>query len=110
MNGDDNRTIAAPRPRATGLNDDRVTVARQIDGRSRCSVSKVALGHARSGNITEPPSDRWSTRWIIAAVWLVLFVVVAFATAWLATVALVAAFCWVVVREWRRAPRPSIRT
>ncbi len=55
-------------------------------------------------------SDRWSKRWIIAAVWLVLFAVVVFASDWLATVALVAAFCWVVVREWLGAPRPSIRT
>ena len=109
MNGDDN-TTAASRPRATQWSDERVTVAREIHGRSRCSVSKVPLVHARSGNITGPPSDRWSNRWIVAAVWLVLFGLVAFATAWLATVALVAAFCWVVRREWLRAPDPSIRT
>jgi hypothetical protein len=55
-------------------------------------------------------TDHWSPRGLIAATWVVLFLVVLFAPAWLASAAVVGAFCWVAVREWRRAHHPSTRT
>ena len=41
-------------------------------------------------------------RLLIAGVGVLVFAVVLFATAWLATTALVAALCWVAGREWLR--------
>jgi len=47
-------------------------------------------------------SDRWLSRWLDAATWIMLLVVVLFAPGWLAAAAVVAAFFWTVSRAWVR--------
>jgi len=47
-------------------------------------------------------TDRWPSRWLDAATWSVLLVVVLFAPDWLAAAAVVAAFFWTVCRSWVR--------
>jgi hypothetical protein len=42
------------------------------------------------------------TRWLAILGWALLFVIVMFGPAWLATTAIVTAFCWVAYRQASR--------